>query len=46
MKDLCAKCGKLRALKRVFGQGLHPKGEEICRPCYQALKFAAKENKK
>ena len=41
MKSNCSKCGKKRALKLVTGPNLHYKGKELCRPCTQAMKFAA-----
>jgi hypothetical protein len=44
MRATCENCFKSRNLKRVTGPGLPPKGRELCRPCFKALKFAAKVN--
>lgn len=41
-KSECQRCHKRRHLKHVSGPGLHPKGEDICRPCNQAAIMAAK----
>jgi hypothetical protein len=40
MKDNCSRCFKRRPLRRVTGPGLHKKGVEMCRPCYQGYKIA------
>lgn len=35
----CQKCFRDRKLRRCFGPGLHPKGVELCRPCWQIVKL-------
>lgn len=35
----CQKCFRDRKLKRCFGPGLHPKGIELCRKCWQIAKM-------
>lgn len=42
MKAPCEMCFKKRPLRRIVGGKLGPKGKEICRTCYGALKEAAK----
>ena len=42
MKATCERCGKYRSLKHCTGPALHPKGEDICRPCFSIIKLSTK----